>query len=980
MRVIKPLLAIILVQLLVWPGPVQAIDDFDFDALFDVDVEEEVAPEPTPEVDEMEEADVDLPGEDDWDIEDVEVEPEVPSVPEEPVDEPTPPDEPAPVEADDDNDDWFIDDDDDFLFPEDDMDLEPEPEIEPELEPEVVEEDEIDDWDLDWDDPAPAEEPIDEPEIDEDWEEEQVIEDEVEAEPAEVAPTEPRDEIDRAAREVSRLEEVRRQAREVEGLQALDAGYRALEQDEFRRAINHFETAREMIPDRTAREEELEQANWGLAEANFRRAQEIYRDDGDMREARRHLERAVELSPGHRGTSLLQRRIAREEARRVAEEARPVPIERRPEVAERRADVKEMMREAKAFYDAGELQRAEVVFENVLVRDEYNTDAMRYLRRIAEDRRRAVDRLRETTTEQMMLDVRAAWNPPRRDEVVLPEDVVGVRPTDMETPSQLLQRKMEEIVLPRVEFRQANIVDVVAFLRDASEAADPEGEGVNIILNLSVPDSPAAPAPAAPAGAFDDPWGDEWDSPAPAASPGVSGIPSITLNLRRISLMEAVRYITEVAGLRFRLEDNAVVITPAGVADMGRVVTRLYPVQPSFLDIISERRDDSPPPAGGFEFGTRRARETGSRTSDVKAFFEGAGVSFPVGTSISYNPAISQLIVANTPENLETFERILAQLNVVPSQVEIEARFVEVAEDDLQELGLQWIFTDNYEFLQRQGAGPFGGRERIQIDAGNVTSGNRFFGRTASGIEPIRADTADANFLGNILSVSSILTNPELNVVLHALSQNGNTDVLSAPRVTTRSGVNASIEVVREIIYPTEFRQEVRDLDVLDPETGARITRSIVNVTPDNFEMRKVGVILNVTPTVGPDGYTIDLALAPEVAELQDWLQYGSQQSGEQINIPQPVFSSRNVQTSIVIWDGQTVVMGGLMQERVISYKDKVPLLGDIPLIGRLFRSEGTRSRKENLLIFVTARLVDPAGKPIHRADGMTGMVGVEQQ
>jgi general secretion pathway protein D len=146
-------------------------------------------------------------------------------------------------------------------------------------------------------------------------------------------------------------------------------------------------------------------------------------------------------------------------------------------------------------------------------------------------------------------------------------------------------------------------------------------------------------------------------------------------------------------------------------------------------------------------------------------------------------------------------------------------------------------------------------------------------------------------------------------------------------------------------------------------------------VTPGSFETRETGVILNVTPTVGPDGYTIDLTMVPEVAELVDWIQYGSSTAAGGVsftyNIPQPVFASRNVTTSIVIWDGQTVVMGGLIREDLIKVKDKIPLLGDIPILGRLFRSEGEYSKKKNLLIFVTARLVDPSGKPIHRGEAV---------
>jgi general secretion pathway protein D len=115
--------------------------------------------------------------------------------------------------------------------------------------------------------------------------------------------------------------------------------------------------------------------------------------------------------------------------------------------------------------------------------------------------------------------------------------------------------------------------------------------------------------------------------------------------------------------------------------------------------------------------------------------------------------------------------------------------------------------------------------------------------------------------------------------------------------------------------------------------------------------------------------------MVPEVAELVDWIQYGSsitvQGQNFVFNIPQPIFSSRNATTSIVIWDGQTVVLGGLIREELVTMRDKIPFLGDIPILGRLFRSEGQQSRKTNLLIFVTARLVDPAGNPIHKAGGM---------
>jgi general secretion pathway protein D len=81
--------------------------------------------------------------------------------------------------------------------------------------------------------------------------------------------------------------------------------------------------------------------------------------------------------------------------------------------------------------------------------------------------------------------------------------------------------------------------------------------------------------------------------------------------------------------------------------------------------------------------------------------------------------------------------------------------------------------------------------------------------------------------------------------------------------------------------------------------------------------------------------------------------------------INQPIFSTRKVTTSVSIFDGQTVVLGGLMREDVQKVEDKVPFLGDIPLVGRLFRSSVDQHLKRNLVIFVSARLINPAGEPV---------------
>lgn len=821
-----------------------------------------------------------------------------------------------------------------------------------------------------------------------------------EAVKAPTLPPKPTAEKRKAAMLAAQQEEVRRQAKEVQGLKSLEEGYRLLAASDFANALKQFDDAMKSLPERPQTQEARDRAAWGYAESEFRIASELYRRKENLADARAGCERALRAAPGHTGAATLIKKIERLEE--VL--AQPLPPKKRPDVVKRQQTVDDLIREGRQYFDLGDYTKAEALFEGALIEDPYNTDAMRYLKRIEDRRFKVSTTERDATAAGMIQKVRDAWNPPIREEVVLPEEVQRGAVVQKQTPSQRLQEKMTRIMIPSIEFRQANIVDVVNFLVEASRAGDEEGSGVNIILNLSMPgqEGAAAPEPMSadpfgvpPAGGaatgtgFDDLFA-EPSGMAPVAAP-VSGIGTrtITLNLRRISLLDAIKYITEVAGLKFRVEDNAVIITPAGVVS-GRVVTRMYPVQPSIVDVIVEKEEEETSRTGEFiEMGGTR---TTIKRGDVKDFFEKAGVPFPVGTSITYNQSISQLIVANTPENLDIFERILANLNVVPNQVEIEARFVEVSQNDLEELGLQWILTDNFEVATKKGSGPLASKERVDVlaDEDGMTKGLRFFAfdRSTAAVDPASPITQSVNqsALGGILSIASVLTNPEMKIILHALSQRGNSDLLSAPRITTRSGVNATIQVVREIIYPTEFEVTQPTLQ----SDGNLVTPP--TVTPGSFETREVGVILNVTPTVGPDGYTIDLTLVPEVAELVDWIQYGSeislaspiqnpltgllvgsQTSTFRFNIPQPIFSSRNATTSIVIWDGQTVVMGGLMREELVTIKDKIPLLGDIPLLGRLFRSEGQKSRKTNLLIFVTARLVDPAGKPIHKAEVMPG-------
>ncbi|MCB1126080.1 MAG: type II and III secretion system protein [Verrucomicrobiae bacterium] len=135
-----------------------------------------------------------------------------------------------------------------------------------------------------------------------------------------------------------------------------------------------------------------------------------------------------------------------------------------------------------------------------------------------------------------------------------------------------------------------------------------------------------------------------------------------------------------------------------------------------------------------------------------------------------------------------------------------------------------------------------------------------------------------------------------------------------------------------------------------------------------------LGPTLDVIPHVSADGYTIQMNLLPTLTEFLGYDDPGQFQvlvGNLAAPTPLPRFRIRQVTTTSIVWDGQTIVMGGLIAEKVTKVRDKVPVLGDLPVLGRLFRSEGKASSKKNLVIFVTPTIIDPAGNRVHDPDNL---------
>jgi general secretion pathway protein D len=482
--------------------------------------------------------------------------------------------------------------------------------------------------------------------------------------------------------------------------------------------------------------------------------------------------------------------------------------------------------------------------------------------------------------------------------------------------------------------------------------------------------------------------------------------------------MEVLKYITSLSGLKMKIDPYAVSIVPQGVATE-QLITKEFKVSPGFISSTPSSEGGSSlnaPSASSRSSSSSSSSSSGiARRQQAKEFLEANGIQFPAGASANFIPASSKLIVRNTQDQLDLIETLVESTQVGPTQVEIEAKFVEVTQNNLKELSFDWLLGGfNVGGNRVFGSGGTTGQGRTlnnanfpfvapgantPVGSNPITAGDRTGSGaiSANAIDALLFPTAGSTTAApGIFAISGVFTDPQFQVVYRALNQKKGVDLLSAPRVTTKSGQRATIEIIREFRYPTEFNPPQIPQSVGGGNSGGGLGGGSVTseipvtpTTPTAFETRNVGVTLEVEPVVGGDGATIDLNLVPQVTEFEGFINYGSPilrapkqgfidsltglfvpGTGETVVTPnvinQPIFSTRKVTTSVSIWDNSTVVLGGLMREDVQKVEDKVPFLGDLPLAGRLFRSSVDQHIKRNLVIFVSARLINAAGEPVN--------------
>lgn len=624
-----------------------------------------------------------------------------------------------------------------------------------------------------------------------------------------------------------------------------------------------------------------------------------------------------------------------------------------PELLDKVTRIQKLLFEGDSFHESGQYQRAISRYKEILTIDPYHKVARQRIERTEKAKYRAATIRLDARREKALAEV---------------DEAIATRPVARKTaPAEITTNestrtnvagvfdKLESIIIPELNFNEVDVADAVRFLNEQSRALDPERKGINFVLKVN-PTSPATPAEG-------------------EAAPPPSVQRTLTLNLRQVPLIEVLRFITNLTNLQFKVEEYAVFIFPSTETSDVQVV-RSFSVPPNFFTVT--------PRATG-EVGATGAATVEFVTADVKSELEQKGVKFPAGSSAAYLPRSAKLIVRNTLDQINLIAQLLAEVSDATTQIEIETKFIEFTQDKLTDFSFNYRLNSN---------------RIIPAPLGNLIDGDYLNNvGNADDVQPVRAESnlrasgnlpnnsIDAllglggNRTANTLSFGAILGGNGASLLISALESAVGADLMSAPKVTVVNGQEATICIVRELRYPTEYEAP----EIVNSAQGSSGNVGVASFTvvpsnPTDFETRDVGVILKVKADATKDR-RIDLDLKPEVTEFQGFINYGGavREATDPANLDPvtgegllrvqgialtPVFSLRQVTTKLQVVDGQTVVMGGFIRDDTQKVEDKIPLLGDLPLIGRAFRSKADRTIKRNLVIFTTARIVNPDGTP----------------
>ncbi|CAM3264844.1 type IV pilus secretin PilQ [Shewanella pealeana] len=376
----------------------------------------------------------------------------------------------------------------------------------------------------------------------------------------------------------------------------------------------------------------------------------------------------------------------------------------------------------------------------------------------------------------------------------------------------------------------------------------------------------------------------------------------ITLRLDDVPWDQALDLILQAKGLDKRIEGNILMVAP---------IEEIAIRESQELKNMQEVKELAPLYSEYLQINYAKA-------VDIAALLKGEDSSLLTSRgSVAVDERTNTLLVKDTEETLENIHRLIEVLDIPIKQVLIEARMVTVKDDVSEDLGVRWGVTD-----QQGDKGTSGSLE----GAGDI----------ANGIVPSLSDRLNVNLPAAVANPTSIAFHVAkladgtvLDLELSALEQENKGEIIASPRITTSNQKAAFIEQGVEIPYVEASSSGATTVTFKKAVLSLRVTPQI---TPDNR------VILDLEITQDSQGKTVDTP------------------TGQAVSI-----DTQRIGTQVLVDHGETIVLGGIYQQQLISRVSKVPILGDIPYLGFMFRSTSDKNERQELLIFVTPKIVSEA-------------------
>ena len=762
-------------------------------------------------------------------------------------------------------------------------------------------------------------------------------------------------------------EEANRKGRVIAADEALSAGDEAYLSSDFEEAVIKYREAFALVPEgeKTAKYREATRERYAQAAVQ---AAKVRNRQGDRAGALEMVNEVLgknahpDYFPAQKLKSQLDDPI----------KTNPVATK---EFAQKVDEVRRLLYQARGFYDLGDFDRAIGTYQKVLRIDSYNKAARRGM---AEAQRQISDyanAARDHTRAEFLKQVDAGWQLPEPNQDLGNLEVLGNGLVIDPSNDLGISDKLDDIILPQIVFDENTIEEALEILGGLSRQLDPDviedRKGISFVLNVGSGNSPEIDALLEKRFSF---------------------------RLTNVPLREVLKYATSQTGMDFRVDSFAVVVFPLN-GSTDDLVVRRYQVPPGFLDQTSAGAavEDDP-----FAAEENTNKVTLAPRLTAEQYLKEQGVDFPEGASATYNANLGELIVKTTSTG-HNYVRSLVETLVLeePFAVIIETKIIRIEQENLAELG----FDVSLSQLAQSGdvilgGGTLGNGAPGAFTGDPVTAGLRsgdfaFPGNSLDALiesettQPIGGEVAAPG----VVSLLGVGNDFAFSTLLRGLNQKSGADLMTQPSVVTRSGQQAVIESGQNFTYPGEYEPPELPNNVgattIDPVTGQGVSTSSFPVTPahpTDFQTRFLGTTLEVQPVVSEDRKTAEVTFNLEVDEFLGFINYGSPITGGSSatvfgaagftqastvgeitsnDILVPIFDRVGLNTKLEIATGQTIIAGGLVSETVEDVQDKVPILGDIPLLGRLFQSNGVRREKEVLLVFVTVRIVDPGGKPV---------------